>query len=421
MARRIVAWGMALGLALLLAACGGGGGSGTSNVVASFPPSLASLSDSNVTALVVKQGPGNNINIPYVSVTVCLPGTNTCKTIDNVLVDTGSIGLRLFASQLAQAPAITLPGHTIGGSTTISECAGFLNNLAWGTVNVADVVIGGERAPSVPIQLMNAGFASVPSTCGTSPLLISSSDSNPPGNSQTLVANGILGVGLFAYDGQTYFSDSPPSTAIHPAASQQVQNPVTLFSSGNNNGVVIQLPAVSSLGASVAQGYLIFGVGTQSNNRLGSANVVQVTSNGLFATSYRGYNYAGFFDSGSNGLFFTDPSPTAMGTCPPAYSDFYCPGSAQNTSATIRLNATTNATVSFSIANAGALFSQNNYAYSNLGGTFGSVCNSGTLSCGYFDWGLPFFFGRTVYTVIENHQVNTGSSVLTGPFNAFTN
>ena len=34
-----------------------------------------------------------------------------------------------------------------------------------------------------------------------------------------------------------------------------------------------------------------------------------------------------------------------------------------------------------------------------------------------FDWGLPFFFGRSVYTVIEGHSVGTTP----GPFYAFTN
>jgi hypothetical protein len=32
-----------------------------------------------------------------------------------------------------------------------------------------------------------------------------------------------------------------------------------------------------------------------------------------------------------------------------------------------------------------------------------------------FDWGLPFFYGRTVYTVIENSTTSVG----TGPYMAF--
>jgi len=50
-----------------------------------------------------------------------------------------------------------------------------------------------------------------------------------------------------------------------------VQNPVTLFAT-DNNGVIIELPAVSGVETSVT-GSLIFGIGTQSNNALGSATV----------------------------------------------------------------------------------------------------------------------------------------------------
>ena len=40
------------------------------------------------------------INKPCVSVTVCTPGTSTCQTIDDILLDTGSFGLRIFKQVL---------------------------------------------------------------------------------------------------------------------------------------------------------------------------------------------------------------------------------------------------------------------------------------------------------------------------------
>jgi hypothetical protein len=64
--------------------------------------------------------------------------------------------------------------------------------------------------------------------------------------------------------------------------------------------------------------------------------------------------------------------------------------------------------VNFSIANADQLFKASNYAFNNMGGT---------LDNSSFDWGLPFFFGRSVYTVIEGTTVGT----VNGPFYAFTN
>ena len=404
-------------LCLFLAACGGGGGdaSKSSTTISTYPTSVATLSDSNVAAIAVEAGPGNNVNIPYVSVTICVPGTRQCTTIDHVMLDTGSTGLRLFASQVT--PKLTLPAHAIGGSTTISECAQFLNTLGWGTVKLADVELAGEHAPSVPIQLMDASFAPLPAACGVAPVL--STTTNTAINTQALTANGILGVGLFTHDGQIYFNCAQPTADClmgrgnYPTPRQQVQNPVSLFISANNNGVVIHLPSIPATGSSSAQGYLIFGVGTQPNNQLGAAKVVAVNASGFFTTEYRGTTYSSsFLDSGSNGLYFGDPAPSVLaGSCHAAQNDFYCPPSTQILSATIQLP-TAQATINFSIANADVLFRQSsNFAFSNLGGALGGT---------YFDWGLPFFFGRSVYTAIEGRAVNTSSNVLTGPFNAFT-
>lgn len=396
-------------MALALSACGGGGGGGggSATVVAAYPVSLATLSDANVIPVVVESGPGRNVNMPYVTVTVCSPGTQHCQSINNVLLDTGSTGLRLFANQID--PAVTLPPHRIGDSSTISECAQFLSMVAWGSVRQADVVLGGERAAAVPIQLMDANFAALPSDCGDAPLVSTTTSSR----TKSLYANGILGVGLFVNDGQTYFNCSSPdaSCQFSPPASQQVQNPVHAFAV-NNNGIAIQLPYLPAQGVGRAQGYLIFGVGTQRNNQLGTANVVPVDpSSGTFTTLYKGRTMTNsVIDSGSNGLYFDDPQSFPVTCIRPA--GFYCPDSAQQLSASIVLQAT-NALVDFQIGNAGALFAPGtNLAFNNLGGPGGDS---------FFDWGLPFFFGRTVFTVIEGQQVVHDAQSLPGPFHAFSN
>jgi hypothetical protein len=360
-----------------------------------------------VVPVVVESGPGRNVNMPYVTVTVCSPGTNHCQSINNVLLDTGSTGLRLFANQIDST--VELPPHRIGDSSSISECAQFLSMVAWGSVRQADVVMGGERAASVAIQLMDANYAPLPSDCGDAPLVSTSNSSR----TKALYANGILGVGLFVNDGQIYFNCASPdaSCQISPRTSQQVQNPVRGFAV-NNNGIAIQLPTLSEQGANRAQGYLIFGVGTQSNNQLGKANVVPVDrSSGTFTTVYKGRTLSNsMIDSGSNGLYFDDSQAFPASCVRP--SGFYCPDSAQHLSASIAL-ATSSAQVDFQIANANTLFAPGtNLAFNNLGGPAGDT---------FFDWGLPFFFGRTVFTVIEGQQVGLGSPTLSGPFHAFSN
>ena len=397
-------------LAAALGGCGGGSSNTSSvNTVAgtvNFPISATSVNAPNVVAISVESGPGNNVNIPYVSVTVCQPETSTCKTIDHVLLDTGSTGLRIFGSVLDAAPALTLPPQQIGGSSTITECAQFLNAVAWGSVKVADVRMGGKVAASVPIQVLDANFPLAlnnSAQCGNAPV-ISQPDS--------VGANGILGLSLFAHDNQRYFDCIDPSgqCRITVAPSQQVQNPVSLFSS-DNNGALVQLPALGSNGASTANGYLVFGVNTRANNSLGTANVIPVgPANGFFTTTLKGVPLVNsFLDSGSNGLYFNDPDATLSIHCNSAAYGFYCPPLAQNFSASIQL-ANSSAVVNFSIDNSDRIFQTGNYAFNNLGGTFDNVS---------FDWGLPFFFGRSVYTVIENASVS--GVAFKGPWNAFTN
>ena len=414
---RATACFMVVALCLVLPACGGGGGGGNSagssmNSV-SLPASAASLNDPNVVQVVVRAGPANNVNIPYVSVTICVPGTSNCRTITDVMVDTGSYGLRLFASQVT--PFLALPSQTVGSSSVISECANFLNASTWGGISLADVSIGGERAHNLPIQLMDANDVLASANCGGT--LMATPDTVATASKQPLSANGILGVGVFSNDGQNYFDctsrsiHSAQCSAIVPAASEQVHNPVGLLAT-NTHGVVLLLPSLRPSGmATAASGYLIFGVNTQSNNQLGAANVVPLDASGFFTTIYHNLSMTrSFIDSGSNGLYFDDPNTAVLTTnCTSTTSAFYCPASTVPLSATIQL-ASGSTPINFSIASADTR--GNNYALDGLGGT---------LFSGSFDWGLPFFYGRSVYTVMEGAVPNAATGSLPRPFYAFTN
>ncbi len=384
-------------LAACLSACGGGG-AGASSGASTTPVSPPVAAASNVLAMVVGPGPSNNVNIPFVSVRVCTPGTSVCRTIDNVLVDTGSTGLRILNTALNN---LALPAQTNASSAITLECAQFLSFVVWGPVRRADVYLGDKLAASVPIQVIaDPAHPVVPSNCASAgPVVTSVGD---------LHANGVLGIGSFVNDGQRYYNCSPTSTstrcpvALTPA--QQVQNPVALFDT-DNNGLVLQLPVVGATGAGEVAGAIIFGVGTRSNNQLDDAVVVQTDSRGYFSTTYKGVSLTNsFVDSGSNGLYF--PDATLPG-CAGALKDFFCPTTVQNLSATVRLSSGSTEAIAFNIGNATTLLASRNFVYSNLGGDLHS---SG------FDWGLPFFFGRRVFTVIEGRSSPAG----VGPQLAFT-
>jgi Protein of unknown function (DUF3443) len=391
--RSVQVFAICLGFAFSVA-CGGGSSSSSSSTT---PTQTITSSGNNVASISVNGGPvGNYADAAFVSVTVCVPGTSTCQPIDNVLVDTGSSGLRILSSLLP----LPLTQQMSGGSPVV-ECFPFVSGNTWGPVQTADVEIAGEKASSVPIQVIGDSTFNSATVC-----------SSPQDDVNSLGANGILGVGLFAQDCNgsaclasydVYYACPSASTctAITEAGAQQVQNPVSFFAT-DNNGVILELPAVSGSEASVS-GSLIFGIGTESNNALGGATVYTADPYGNFTTTYNGTAYPdSFIDSGSNGYYFLDSSLSGISECSGDESGFYCPGSTVNVSATNQgVNGSTGA-FTFSIENADTLFTSNDSAYSDLGGI------SGSSAPFYFDLGLPFFFGRNLYTGLQNATYPNG-------------
>jgi hypothetical protein len=182
-------------------------------------------------------------------------------------------------------------------------------------------------------------------------------------------------------------------------------NPVALFSQ-DNNGLLISLPDVPLGGAPTATGSLVFGISTQSNNALGNAQIFAVNSSGDFTTTYNNVPYSSsYIDSGSTAIYFLD-STTLGGIECFDYTGFYCSQvSPLNFTVTdTGVNGTTGQ-VSFAIENADYLFSTGNTAFSTLGGDSGT-----SPSSDYFDFGIPFFFGRNVFTGIEGATVPNGAS-----------
>jgi hypothetical protein len=181
----------------------------------------------------------------------------------------------------------------------------------------------------------------------------------------------------------------------------QVANPVAAFAT-DNNGVALVMPAVAPGGATMLTGALIFGIDTQTNNNVGSATVYAADSiSGNFTTTYNGTLLrSSFLDSGSNGLFFADA------TIPPCSGSpgFYCPAKTLHLSA---VNASLNGAsgpVSFTIENLQAL--DVTVRAASVGGSNGPNT---------FDWGMPFFFGRTVFVAIDGASTLHG----TGPYWAY--
>ena len=412
---------------LCVAGCGGsgnslgGGGSGSGG---------SGGSTGNVQAIVVDSGPpqvaSSNtpaINTAYTTVTICAPGSTTnCQTIDHIQVDTGSSGLRI----LHDAISISLPLQTDTAGNVIAECVGFVDGSSWGPVRTADVKISGETALNQEVQLIGDGAYPAPSTCKGA--AATSTDPNLEDDVAHFGANGILGVAPYVSDcgsaclqqgNGTYYTCATPTTCAQSAMAEnlQVSNPVAAFAT-DNNGVIIQLPSVATTGVASVSGTITFGVGTQSNNGLGSATAFSVAGTGFLTTGYK-LNQSltqSFIDTGSNAWYFPDSSITMCTT----NQNFYCPSPDLNLQATL-MNSMSGGSkvVNFTVTSADALFQNSK---SVIGASSGLAANSAKFATGgsvdgtkVFDYGLPFHYGKSVYVVIEGKSTTAGA----GPFFAF--
>ena len=333
-------------------------------------------------------------NAAFATVKICPAGSVlNCTTVDGILIDTGSYGLRVLESALNPGTISNLakePGTS--GGTVLNNCAQFMDGSSlWGWVAKADVGLGNTlTAQNTPIQVVSDTYA-IPSACG------SVNDSTPA----LLGSNGILGVGTEQTDcgsscttnATVYYYECNGGGCTQDTASlsSQVINPIANFSSGSyNNGVILAIPSVNGTAATLT-GSMIFGITTGgTNNALsGGAQVFTLDSYGLFSTIYKSRSHPySFIDSGSNGIFFDDHSIRKDA------GGWYAPPCTLDLRATNVGTNSVSGSVAFIVGNADTLQNTGDAALPGLAAPAGGSQ--------YFDWGFPFFFGRVVYTSIRD-------------------
>lgn len=442
----------AIALAALLAACGGGGNSTSSSVsgpglnTLGLSPAVSTPSpfqqlDNNLVVR-VEQGPGGfgiDTNLLFATVTVCVPNDPThCAVIDHVLVDTGSVGLRVLASKVQ---GVALPPIQLSSSPPQNawECFPFVIGGLWGPIVAADVVLGPQATVSpVAIQLIDDLNMLSPTANCNAIVHSTATQSNILSSASTLGANGILGIGSTNLDCGLYckqgtYQDLPNVTTgssvlyyqcapgetdparcnLAPMDSPlQVHNPVDALGSDFNAGVVLAMPAIpdSQPGAATATGELILGLGTRANNTLNTSPATTATrvmlgtgvsanpDSYLSVTTQYGSTlyYNSYLDTGTNAILFYNPS---LPVC--SSSTWYCPSTNLTVGATISDGDTPTANqvaVPFRIGNFEALNATSNTAFSNAVGYVATA--SGVPDTTTFAWGMPFFYGKRVYMSI---------------------
>ena len=346
---------------VLLPGCGGGSQSSSAPTAVCTGTTPTGLPASTPNTMPVYQSTcAGAINTPSVTLTICIPNSSTCEDVPNILLDYGSTGLRLSHTL---AIAGELPQEQVNGQG-LFECYLFVSGYNFGPVVTAQITLG-TFSVTVPVQISNSSL-SAPSSCSSG---ISSAPFQP-------TYNGILGVLFPQYDiGSAYYYEGN-NGPLTPPQSDEVQNPIYLLGSPNNNGVLLsKLPIVSnSQGAPSVTGTLSFGAPS-------SGTSLQTNQNGMINATYPssgGSTSPAFFDTGSNGFFIDNAS---IPQCTGNLSGFFC-GSAPNQNAT--LTGTTGSStflLSFAIVSAQTLFSTGNNDFSTLGG----------FASGTFDAGFPAF------------------------------
>jgi hypothetical protein len=369
----------------------------------SLPNASSDATPANIVPVSIGSGSFASINDAFVSVTLCAPQTSNCVVIPNIRLDTGSIGLRIFRSTLS---SLELPFAETPSGAQLAECKLFGGGSQyWGPIALADVILGGEKASSVPIQVVDSTYPNAPAAC-------SSARPSPVSDN----TNGLLGVAPGAVDCADinclinptfepyYFScASGKCAAFAPGSNLAVPNPITKFSI-DNNGVVVQLPAVSGAGVKQLNGQLVLGIGTQTNNQVPpQVTALETDPIGWLHINWNKQNYYTMFDTGTNAWEL--PSGLNLPACS---KNFYyaCPRKPQQVNTTLLSH---NGTARPFTLTVGTQFSFSSFALGNLG------LKPSAEPSQTFMLGMPFFYGRSVYFGISGKSTPLGD----GPYVAF--
>jgi hypothetical protein len=371
-------------------------------------------SNQNSIPVTVDKGPqGTSTNVPYVSVKVCAPGTDNCQTIDHVLLDSGSTGLRLLASALQNPAALT--SNADASAPMLAECFPFGSGYTWGSVKKADIHLGKKTALNVPVQLINdAELPSAPAKC--------QQEGINAGNLKVMQANGILGISSDTVDCGSLCTGSSVARVYYMCSNgdcevarlsiaDQVPNPISKFDR-DNNGVVIVFPSVRDGDATVT-GRLIFGIGTRPNNQLRHANIYALDEDRFIENVLvNGTTTKVAIDTGSTGSFFNMAGDPPVCASVPGLTDKYFCAKGQ----TIFQFPAQTSPISVAVNTTNPVQYQQTYPLAAVNPSLtGPTGGTNTPDAATSVLGLPFFFGRSVFIGFDGAKAGSAK----GPFNAF--
>lgn len=272
-------------------------------------------------------------NIPQISLTICVPGTSTCQTIDHILVDTGSTGLFLFSKQtqgVLDLAATPLPQAKDSNGNLLYDCMAYGGNSNAGGTYIADVYLNGSHyATQQTIGVFGTVENQASQLCSFNKNANQTINdyvlSNPQTQQVGLGFNGILGVGALkpsiddssTLSCNSQFQCTPfnwyNGTNLHGYSNILAQ----LNNDSNGFGLSIPSPSINVNGGfngQALQGQLILGINTQTDNQVSVAQKIMtliqpssltVIPSGFLNASLEQSTAQVLVDSGTNGILIS--------------------------------------------------------------------------------------------------------------------
>jgi hypothetical protein len=348
---------------------------------------------------------GYGINTMYVSITLCKDQTGTnCQTIDNIILDTGSFGLKINKSALPESFIASLTRVKTTNDETVYACNTFGSGYVFASEHYAVLQLAGDYSDNVIVQIIeNSPTAEIPDSCLAK---------GPFDNFEDFGANGIIGVNpALTLSNNTILLYRKDTNGIYVALTESEANSVPILNQNpltslhyNNNGFVIQIPPTLTNTNTNIHGNLVLGINTNVNNMITkNTNLIVASESSLSTVCNSGCFYSkienpestipAVFDSGTNSwVFISNNIPLcSYGYCPESpfvwnswvFSYDFAPNESYQVTAIITKDEeSAGQELSFSV--------MPGWGYENT--------NNETL------YGSPFFFGKNVYIVFPSKQ-----------------
>lgn len=393
---------------VFISSCGSGSSTASNACNQGIAPSQPA--ESNSSQLMVGCGfNGNGTNVPYITIKICKPGvvpvnTEYCQVIDHVMIDTGSFGLKINQSALSGDFTSSLPTLNDINNNPVYTCAQYGSGYMFGSDNYADIYISGEKARNMPIQIINDG--------NQSNLPIQCTSTGKFNNLANYGAKAILGINPSVYlsndsfDNFTFINNQYQQIMGSSDIIESINvNPIVGFGV-DNNGIIFNLPTVTSNQNVNIYGEIIFGLDTKINNLVNANEVISAAQGGQFyaqnISPTAGESTEAIIDTGTNGFMFAADLAVCHGT------NIYCPSSTTDwVTKVFGVNGLTQSNITQQISNS---VSRNQIA------PFMGLIRPNSQGIIY---GMPFLFSKTVFMSFESTQtaLGTGPSIGWSPNN----